>query len=158
MQVKTLAYDLCCLIIIFSDYDFIIMSIRAIIVNNKITILFIEDDITILKMMEIILTSFEYHVIPVSLPEKALQMFQDAPLSFDLVVTDYIMPQMDGEVLANKIRALRPDMPIILCSGSDLMMKEVPHRANVDYFINKPYDIDQFKLVIEQVLEKKAIA
>lgn len=123
--------------------------------NSKKTILFVEDDTNILKMMEVILTSLQYHVIPMSVPEKALQFFQDDPYYFDLVITDYMMPRMDGEVLANKIRETRPEMPIILCSGSDLKMEEIALRAKVDCFINKPYDMDQFKIVIDQVLEKR---
>lgn len=120
----------------------------------KNSILFVEDDTTILHMMEMVLDHFGYKVTPAVSPDIAMELFSDDCDAYDLVITDYNMPEMDGQELVNRMREIRSDIPVILCSGSDLMMRDAGHRKCVDHFINKPYDIDKFKMTIEEVLEQ----
>lgn len=119
----------------------------------KPSILFVEDDTTILHMMEIVLQQFGYAITPVLTPKVALDLFREAPDSYDLVITDYAMPEMDGEQLADQLRSIRTDIPVILCSGSDFSMHENVIHESVNHFIRKPYDIDKLRSVVETALQ-----
>ena len=93
--------------------------------NQKPSILFVEDDGMILQMMEVVLNQFGYHVIPATDAATALQAFALESKTVDLVITDYNMPDICGIELIKKLRSLRQDIPIILCSGSDLKEEEI---------------------------------
>ena len=71
--------------------------------------------------------------------QAALDLFMKAPSSFDLVISDVTMPGMPGDRLAQKILAVRPDMPVILCSGyTERMTEEKAAEMGIRAFIPKP--------------------
>jgi CheY-like chemotaxis protein len=82
----------------------------------------------------------------------ALETFRAAPTRFDLVITDSTMPGMTGVMLAHELRLLRPDIPIILCSGShesfDHKHTIVPGMAAV---LPKPWSPQEFAHTIQRV-------
>jgi CheY-like chemotaxis protein len=79
------------------------------------TILFVDDEASILEMRRLIFESLGYSVLTAISGEEALKTFELHPV--DAVVLDYLMPGMDGEETARCIRKLRSDVPIILSSG-----------------------------------------
>ena len=86
----------------------------------------------------------------------SLDVFHAAPQSFDLVITDYTMPTMTGEVLAHELRRIRPDIPIILYTGlSDTMLAERPRALGIDAFVLKPVRVRDLNLAIRQVLAQR---
>ena len=98
--------------------------------NEKI--LFVDDDPTLAELGGKLLTTLGYRVVTEIDPKKALQHYLERPGSFDLVVTDLIMPGLTGDVLAAEILKHQPNMPIIACTAflvSGLMRKNSWHPA-----------------------------
>ncbi len=88
------------------------------------SILFVDDEIMIVDIIERMLESLGYHVVSRTSAIEALEAFKKNPDKFDLVVTDMVMPKMSGLELAEKILRIRPDFPIVLCTGFDAAMSE----------------------------------
>ncbi len=81
-------------------------------------ILLIEDDPSVAMYLESLLDPDEFETISAAMPTEALETFVANPESFDLVITDHLMPQGTGLELAEDIHALRPDLPVILTTGN----------------------------------------
>ena len=81
------------------------------------SILFVDDDESIVKLGSTILRRAGFNVSPHTDSQEALDAFAAAPRAFDLVITDMMMPVMKGDELARRIHEKTPDMPIILISG-----------------------------------------
>ena len=86
-------------------------------VEGKVRILFVDDDKDVTIMGKDMLESLGYQVKSETFPEEALKTFRDRPDKFDLIITDMIMPGMTGTNLAEELMRIRPDIPIILCTG-----------------------------------------
>ncbi len=85
---------------------------------------------------------------------KALEVFRADPTMFDLVITDYTMPHMTGLDLANKLHRIRPDIPIILCSGlNDPVPTDKLKKAGIVKFITKPFGKREFSQAVRDVLD-----
>ena len=80
-------------------------------------ILFVDDDETVLSMGREILESFGYTVITATNGRRALETFKVDPFSYNVLVTDYSMPEMNGHELIKDVLEIRKDIPAILCSG-----------------------------------------
>ena len=80
-------------------------------------ILCVDDDAQITALLTAMLELAGYEVTVDTSSVAALDIFRRDPQRFDLVITDYAMPEMAGDVLIGHLRRLRPDIPIILCSG-----------------------------------------
>ena len=99
----------------------------------KGTLLCVDDDPSVLKCETVFLESFGYTVVTASSGREGLEL---AVLnSFDVVIVDYCMPEMNGQEFAIAMRRLRPRAPIIMLSG----MEDVPGQALkvVDAFVPK---------------------
>jgi CheY-like chemotaxis protein len=79
------------------------------------TVLFVDDEPSILLMRHLVFEALGYSVLTAICGEDALEMFATHPV--DAVVLDYLMPGIDGEETARRLRKLRSDIPIILSSG-----------------------------------------
>ena len=87
--------------------------------------------------------------------DAAMELFEKDPLAFDLVITDMIMPGMTGEVVAEKILAIRPDLPIILATGYSEQMNETKAKTmGIAAFTLKPLVMESLARLIRKVLEK----
>ena len=84
-------------------------------------ILLVDDEESLAFASQKMLNRLGYQVVAWSDPRKALQMFRSEPDRFDLVITDQTMPHMNGTELARELTCIRPDIPIILCTGYDLV-------------------------------------
>lgn len=80
-------------------------------------ILFVDDEEDIVFSGENMLTRLGYQVVSTRSAQEALTLFRRQPENYDLVITDLTMPQMSGDQLADELVRLRPDIPIILCTG-----------------------------------------
>lgn len=102
-------------------------------------ILFVDDEDIVLRFGESTLNRLGYAITLFRDPTDALAAFQAAPQAFDLVITDQIMPNMTGYQLARAVRAMRPDIPIILFTGfsADVSDKEF-QEAGIDEIVMKP--------------------
>ena len=119
------------------------------------TILFVDDEISIVKMINQILTRMGYNVETRLNPVEALELFRSKPDQFDLVITDMTMPQMTGVRLSEKLIEIRKDIPIIICTGhSSQIDEEKVKNAGISAFIMKPVEKRDMVNTIRKVLKK----
>ena len=81
------------------------------------SILVVDDDLTALVLMRRILMEAGYRVVAAQSGFECLDLFRSAPFTYDLVILDMTMPLLDGEETFQRLRAIRSDMPVILCAG-----------------------------------------
>lgn len=117
-------------------------------------ILLVDDDEFIVEMTTEMLERLGYQVESRSDPEDALTLFIANPDSFDLIITDMTMPQMTGAKLAEKIKRIRADIPIIISSGySNLINEEKAEESGIAAYIMKPVSMQELGETISKVLK-----
>lgn len=117
-------------------------------------VLFVDDEVMVVRLTERMLGKLGYAVAGFTSSVEAVDVFRADPYAFDLVITDMTMPGMTGDILAARIKEIRPDMPIILCSGySEKITSEKAKNMVFDEFIMKPVMGAQLSRVIRKVLE-----
>jgi CheY-like chemotaxis protein len=100
--------------------------------NNRPVILCVDDEESILRLRSLVLEKAGYTPIMASSPFAALEALASAPV--DLVLSDYLMPDMDGVKLTRAIKARNPDLPVLLISG----VNDFPPGAEIaDGFLSK---------------------
>ena len=118
-------------------------------------ILFVDDERIIADMGKSMLERLGYHVTITTNSADALNVFQDDPDQFDLIITDQTMPNMTGGDLARRILQIRPGMPIILCTGySSLITEEMALSFGIKGFAMKPLAKKDFAVLIRKVLSE----
>ncbi len=119
------------------------------------TILFVDDEKAIINMMRQILEKLGYSVQTSINPEEALDLFKLKPDSFDIVITDMTMPQMAGAKLAEKLKKIRSDIPIILCTGhSSLIDEDKAKQLGISGYVMKPVSMSKIAKAIREVFDK----
>lgn len=114
----------------------------------------VDDEESVRNMEKDMLTGMGYKVKLFGSPLDALESFTDQPDSFDLLITDMTMPDMTGDKLAQKMMAIRPDLPAILCTGfSDLINEETAIAKGFKKYVTKPFIIDSFGRIVRNVLD-----
>lgn len=81
-------------------------------------ILVVDDDVSLLRVCERMLKSLEYRVITTHLPEEALEIVESGKEELDLLLTDVIMPKMNGVQLSRRVGAVAPQLKCLFMSGS----------------------------------------
>jgi signal transduction histidine kinase/ligand-binding sensor protein len=116
-------------------------------------ILLVDDEISLLEVESHMMRSLGYAVTPVSSSTEALEVFSKKPDDFDLIILDQTMPNLTGVELAKKILQLRPQMPIILCTGfSNLVSAEEAKEIGIKAFCMKPLEKETVSKEIRNVL------
>lgn len=117
-------------------------------------ILFVDDEESITRVTKQLLESIGYTVVETNSSQKALDIFTSDPEEFDLVVTDQNMPSMTGDELVTEILAVRPDVPIILCTGfSDKIDEKKARKIGVRHYLTKPTSLSTLSKTIRSVLD-----
>jgi len=119
-------------------------------------ILYIDDEIELIELGKKILSKLEYNVFAYSNSLEALEAFKKSPYSFDLIITDMTMPKLTGLELAEKIRNINKDIPIILNTGYiDSINKHNLKDYGINAVITKPLNTRNIGEIIQNVLNKK---
>ncbi|MCF7849563.1 MAG: response regulator [Kiritimatiellales bacterium] len=119
-------------------------------------LLLVDDDDAILKLGREIMESFGYTVLTQSNGETALEIFRLKPDSFDAIVTDQSMPRLTGKEMARGCLKIRPDIPIIICSGyADLVTEKDQAEIGFTQFMTKPTDWRELSRVLQREINKK---
>lgn len=126
------------------------------IVYGRETILLVEDEQENLEMTKKMLERLGYHVLAASTPSEAIRLAGEYADDIDLLLTDVIMPEMNGRSLAKKLVSEKPDLKYIFMSGysgevfanGDIKNKDV-------YFIQKPFSLNTLATEIRKVVESK---
>jgi PAS domain S-box-containing protein len=120
-------------------------------------ILLVDDEEAIIKLGVKVLGKLGYEVAGVQDSSEALKLFKSKPAKFNLVITDMAMPGMEGTILAQKISEIRPDIPIILCSGfSEKIDHEKAKRFNIQSYVDKPIPMNELTAKVRELLDKSS--
>ncbi len=115
-------------------------------------ILFVDDEIMVTRMVERSLSRFGCEVTACTSAIEAFDSFAADPHRFDAVVTDQNMPSLTGEMLAQKLLAIRPELPVILISGcGDNSENRYGLSTGIREWIAKPVDLISLSKTIERV-------
>lgn len=118
------------------------------------TILLVDDETALLGTFQKILEQMNYKVISVDNSPGALEIFRKTPSRFHLVICDMTMPQMTGIQLAGELLNLRPDIPIILCTGfSEFVDAKKAKAVGIKEFLMKPLSKRTLATTIRRVLD-----
>jgi len=119
-------------------------------------VLFVDDEKALVDIGKQILERLGYEVVARTSSIEALEAFKAQPHRFDLVITDQTMPNMTGEDLAKELMRIRPDIPVILCTGYSHMISEDKAKAmGIRAFIMKPILRHDIAQTIRRVLDQK---
>ncbi|MCP4161965.1 MAG: PAS domain S-box protein [Deltaproteobacteria bacterium] len=132
------------------------------IINTKIEIphgtekiLFVDDEEPIVDMIGQILIKLGYKIETKLDPLEALDLFKRKPYSFDLVLTDMTMSHMTGVELSQKVKEIRHDIPVIICTGYNKLIDEDQVRQlDIDGYLMKPVSQLEMARTIRKVLDE----
>ncbi len=117
-------------------------------------ILFIDDEQVLIEIGSQMLEQFGYEVVTKRSSTEALELFRAEPDRFDLVITDMTMPDMTGDKLAHELMKIRPQIPIILCTGhSRLVSEEKAKDIGIKAFVMKPLVMRNLAETVRKVLD-----
>ena len=117
-------------------------------------ILFVDDEEDITSTYTELLEYQGYIVTSITSSVEALAIFKGHPERFDLVFTDQTMPEMTGTELAAEVLKIRPDIPIILCSGFSATTSEnYAKSVGIRKFCTKPMNKNQLAQIVRKVLD-----
>jgi PAS domain S-box-containing protein len=117
-------------------------------------VLVVDDEPVLVRVATRALTLHGYRVTGATRGDEALATFRSDPSSFDVVVTDLTMPGLSGEELARRLKELRPDLPVVLCSGFGERMDAAALRAaGIDACAAKPYTAEGLAAAVREVLD-----
>lgn len=124
--------------------------------GNGEHILVVDDEEMLAHLVRELLVSLGYTVTMSTSGKDGLEKFLKEPSVYDAVLTDQTMPDVTGLQLAVAIMDIRPDLPVIICSGySELINEEKAAQMNIAAFLNKPIRRDILALTLRKVIAKK---
>lgn len=120
------------------------------------TILLVEDEPMILKMAALMLKQMGFHILQASTPHEAIHLAHEYTGEISLLMTDVIMPEMNGSDLAKKLSSQYPDLKLLFMSGytANIISQHGVLDEGVD-FIQKPFTKTELITRIREVLERK---
>ena len=121
--------------------------------TGSATVLLVEDEDPVRKFGARALRNKGYRVIEAESGEAALKVIRDAKERIDLLITDVVMPQLDGPALVREVRSIRADMKVIFISGyaEDAFRKRLDRESNID-FLSKPFNLKQLASKVKDVI------
>jgi two-component system cell cycle sensor histidine kinase/response regulator CckA len=120
------------------------------------TILLVDDEKLITDVGQAMLEKLGYTVMVAGSGQQAIARVVQSPDRIDLVILDLIMPGMDGENTFEKIREIRPEMPVLLSSGYSIDgQAETVMKKGASAFIQKPYDLYALSEKIRTILDRR---
>ena len=122
-------------------------------------ILFVDDEIPIAQMGKMMLEKLGYKVTSETNSLNALNVFKKAPFSYDLVISDRSMPTMTGIQLSAELISIRPDIPIIICTGfTEEKDEQIAIEIGVKGFLSKPAAMTDLAMMVRKVLDEASAA
>jgi len=119
-------------------------------------ILFVDDEPILVSIWKKVLERFGYKVVVSGSSTDALETFQANPDRFDMVITDMTMPNMTGIELSKALLSIRPELPIILCTGfSELITSDKIRKMGIRELMMKPISLRDLVENIRKVFDDK---
>lgn len=130
------------------------ITINADLPEGTERILLLDDEDMLAQLGSVILSEQGYHVTTETSSVKALKTFKENPEKFDLVITDQTMPELCGKDLIKELLTIRPNLPIILCTGYSNKINETEAKQlGIKAFCLKPLDLPQLVQTVRRVLD-----
>jgi signal transduction histidine kinase len=131
---------------------------KAALPTGRERILLVDDEEMVVDIVKQMVQKLGYMVDASTDSRAALKMFQDNPKKYDLVVTDQTMPNLTGKQLGEAMREIRPEIPIILCSGFNENVDLVDAtEQSITEFAKKPMGMEQLAKTIRSVLDRRLV-
>ena len=118
------------------------------------TILLVEDDDMVRTVTKVLLENLGYKVVSTVDPEEALSIFEKERSAIDLLLTDMVMPKMNGKELHDKLKLVRPGLKALFMSGYTTSV--IVHHGALDkdvHFIAKPFQIDKLARKVRKAID-----
>ena len=129
------------------------------VVTGEGRLLFVDDEAPLLEVARRLLSRLGYEIDTESNSKAAFERFKKQPHVYDLLITDQTMPGMTGLELAGKVRDIRPDLPILLCTGySDKVNEDVLIKNNISAFVHKPLNAENLSHLVAGLLNPEGVA
>jgi CheY-like chemotaxis protein len=123
-------------------------------VGGSESILVVDDEQMVADYLKGFLEQLGYRITVCNDGNSALATFERNPLAYDVVITDQTMPGQTGFEMARAMLALRPNLPIILCSGySSALSPERVAKVGIREFMMKPVSLHDLAPVLRSVLD-----
>ncbi len=123
---------------------------------NSCNILYVDDDKAILSMVDRFLTREGYSVELIDSGRKALEILKKR--NFDIVFTDFKMPEFDGIELLSAIKEYRPETEVVIVTGHGTMDTAIKAMKIGSYdYLQKPFKLDLLKLIVDRIVEEKRL-
>jgi len=120
-------------------------------------ILYVDDEPDLVDVVRELLEGLGYKVVGKTNGTEALEAFRAMPHEFDLIITDQTMPDVTGEALTREFRRIRPDIPVILCTGfSHVVDADGAKAMGIDAFCLKPLGARDLGLTVRRVFAQRA--
>jgi len=121
-------------------------------------IIFVDDEVNLAELGKRFLEKLGYRITTMTSSVRALEIFQSSPEDFDLLITDQSMPEMSGMELIEKVRKIRPELPVIISTGySSKVSAENAKGLGINAFCNKPLERGELAVVVRKVLDEKSL-
>ncbi|MFN2355851.1 MAG: response regulator, partial [Desulfopila sp.] len=120
-------------------------------------VLLVEDEPALLQLAEEMLHTLGYFVLPAANPIEALKLFKNDAIVIDLLITDVVMPEMNGRELARKLTELYPGIKVLFMSGYTANV--IAHHGVLEggiHFIQKPFTRRDLATKVREVLEESS--
>jgi DNA-binding response OmpR family regulator len=117
-------------------------------------LLIVDDDPNILSLLEIFLKNNHYDVVCVTNSLDGLKQIESGEKSFDLIITDLVMPDISGIGLISILKKEHPEIPIIAITGKGAEPEKLSLEASVDAILQKPFGLGNLQQMITSLLSK----
>jgi signal transduction histidine kinase/ActR/RegA family two-component response regulator len=123
--------------------------------SGQETILLVEDEDAVRAVVSAVLRRDGYRVLEASRPRAAIEIFAERGSAIDLLLTDVVMPDMNGPALAQRLIGLRPELRVLFISGYADMAAH-PHAGNANVsFLSKPFQASALTGRVRQMLARE---
>ena len=122
---------------------------------GKEQILYVDDEDFLIDLGKNMLKKLGYRVETRTQPIEALEVFRANPDEFDLVISDMTMPNMTGDILAAELMNIRPDVPVIICTGySERIDDQRAQELGIKGLMMKPFTIRSLSKTVREALDQ----
>jgi two-component system cell cycle sensor histidine kinase/response regulator CckA len=122
-------------------------------VTGQDTILLVEDEEAVRSFAARALRMRGYNVLEASGGEEALEIVKSGASKIDLIITDVVMPNMDGPTMVRNVKLTNPDLPVIFMSGyAEEAFRRNDQSSEDIHFLPKPFGLKQLAAKVKEVL------
>lgn len=126
--------------------------------RQQLKVMVVDDETSILRILRTLLSRQGYQVTALQEGSEAIKLFRQNPEAWDLVITDMIMPQTSGRDVAEAIRAIRRDIPVVLCSGYSSPSQVATAEPDLfSTFMPKPFDGKKLIQLVDRLIGENEV-